>query len=266
MDDAGPALDGALPADASPADGGAIGDDAGLDFVPGQPLSAPNETWTWIPFPDSRCGDGSTTGIGVNLTARSDVLIIYVRGGGACWDQRSCYVDRLAMFLVSGSAPAEGGAGGPGGGAGAVVRDAEVRARGACAVPEAWAKLLAFRGGTSVRPSRPKARQLQREGRAEGEAHAAVNGAALVAWPRNTLRMLPRDRLNRGRGRVGHGPGGDLGRPPLGDCFDDEGRVAPNPCGSSPRTSSAEGVDPRRIGPLLPPRGRWSGVVRRSHP
>jgi hypothetical protein len=43
-----------------------------------------------IPFANAYCADGSTTGIGVSLTAASDDLLIYLNGGGACWDQATC--------------------------------------------------------------------------------------------------------------------------------------------------------------------------------
>ncbi len=47
-------------------------------------------TWTFIPFANAYCADGSSTGIGVSLTTDSDDLLIYLNGGGACWDQATC--------------------------------------------------------------------------------------------------------------------------------------------------------------------------------
>jgi len=64
------------------------------DFEP--PISAPAEQWTWVPFDDAFCGDGSTVGIGVNLTAKSERLLIYLGGGGACWDELTCYILQVA--------------------------------------------------------------------------------------------------------------------------------------------------------------------------
>lgn len=63
-------------------------------FDPG--ITAPAETWTWVPFPDAFCGDGSTVGIGVNLTNASDKLLIYLQEGGACWDYSTCYLFQTA--------------------------------------------------------------------------------------------------------------------------------------------------------------------------
>jgi hypothetical protein len=45
--------------------------------------------WTWVPFPRALCRDGSSTGIGVNL-GNSDHLMIFVEGGGACFNLATC--------------------------------------------------------------------------------------------------------------------------------------------------------------------------------
>jgi hypothetical protein len=37
------------------------------------------------------CGNGSPTGIAVNLTRRSSRIVIVVEGGGACWEAAACY-------------------------------------------------------------------------------------------------------------------------------------------------------------------------------
>jgi hypothetical protein len=79
--------------------------DAGLgwDVAPlpvGEAITTPTmETWTWIPFPDAVCGNGEATGIGVNLTNRSTRVMIYMQGGGACWDEGTCYELRTAANL-----------------------------------------------------------------------------------------------------------------------------------------------------------------------
>jgi hypothetical protein len=67
--------------------------DAGVDAGvadAGTPLTAPLETWTWADFPASRCGNGAPTGLGVNRTTRSRDLLIYLQGGGACWNSLTC--------------------------------------------------------------------------------------------------------------------------------------------------------------------------------
>ena len=46
----------------------------------------------WIDIPGTTCADGSPTGIGVkpHQIARTD-LLIFLEGGGACWDANSCW-------------------------------------------------------------------------------------------------------------------------------------------------------------------------------
>lgn len=46
--------------------------------------------WTWIPLKNTRCRDGSKTGIGVRLLPDAKAVMIYLQGGGACYDAKSC--------------------------------------------------------------------------------------------------------------------------------------------------------------------------------
>ena len=46
--------------------------------------------WVWIPRDDTFCRDGSTTGVGVRLLPGADAVMIYLQGGGACYDASSC--------------------------------------------------------------------------------------------------------------------------------------------------------------------------------
>ncbi|MBT8110594.1 MAG: pectinacetylesterase family protein [Gammaproteobacteria bacterium] len=48
------------------------------------------EDWTWIPRDDLTCRDGSTTGVGVRLIPDTKAVMIYLQGGGACYDAKSC--------------------------------------------------------------------------------------------------------------------------------------------------------------------------------
>jgi Pectinacetylesterase len=88
--------------------GGDAGTDAGTgnsdgggasDAGWGQPITAPNETWTFVAFPEARCGNGISTGIAVNLTTRSKDVVLYLQGGGACWDPSTCYVLRTTAHF-----------------------------------------------------------------------------------------------------------------------------------------------------------------------
>ncbi|HEY2517011.1 MAG TPA: pectin acetylesterase-family hydrolase [Polyangiaceae bacterium] len=83
----GPAIDAGT-ADASD-DDSATSPDGGASSA--TPITAPPDTWTWVDFPDSKCGSGSATGIGINPHAGSTELTIYLEGGGACSDAASCW-------------------------------------------------------------------------------------------------------------------------------------------------------------------------------
>jgi hypothetical protein len=70
-------------------------DAGGLDHVPpfkptGDPLTADDMKWTWVDFADTKCRDGSMAGLGLSLNSKSDKLMIYLEGGGACFDLLTC--------------------------------------------------------------------------------------------------------------------------------------------------------------------------------
>ncbi len=46
--------------------------------------------WTFIDVEGSQCRDGSSTGIGVRLQEGADDLVIYLEGGGACFNAITC--------------------------------------------------------------------------------------------------------------------------------------------------------------------------------
>lgn len=47
--------------------------------------------WSFVPVSGMTCADGSATGIGVNFASRaSGKLLIYLEGGGGCWDVTTC--------------------------------------------------------------------------------------------------------------------------------------------------------------------------------
>ncbi len=49
-----------------------------------------NRKWYYIHVPDMNCRDGSCTGIGFRANTRSDKLLIYLEGGGACFNNPTC--------------------------------------------------------------------------------------------------------------------------------------------------------------------------------
>jgi hypothetical protein len=50
----------------------------------------PDKTWTWIDFPNTKCRDGSPAGIGIRRNNASKDLMIFLEGGGACFDDVTC--------------------------------------------------------------------------------------------------------------------------------------------------------------------------------
>jgi len=79
-----------LAACGSPAVGGPTAD---------APIASPNEQWLWIDFPNAVCGSGLTTGLGVNQTTRTTDVVIFMMGGGACWDEASCALPDQVQLL-----------------------------------------------------------------------------------------------------------------------------------------------------------------------
>ncbi|MBK8172278.1 MAG: hypothetical protein IPK60_18300 [Sandaracinaceae bacterium] len=59
-------------------------------YTPGEPITADDRTWTWVDFPDTHCMDGSETGLGIYLNGASDNVLIYLEGGGACFNDATC--------------------------------------------------------------------------------------------------------------------------------------------------------------------------------
>jgi len=59
----------------------------------GEPLPPnPPGAWAWVDFPESRCRNDTSTGIGVRYGG-SDRLVIYFEGGGACFDAATCLLN-----------------------------------------------------------------------------------------------------------------------------------------------------------------------------
>jgi hypothetical protein len=60
----------------------------------GTPISAADGAWTWVDFPnDAFCRDGSTAGVAVSLESASKKVMIYIEGGGACFDSTTCLIN-----------------------------------------------------------------------------------------------------------------------------------------------------------------------------
>lgn len=57
------------------------------------PISAPARDWSYIEFSESRCRDGSSAGIYVNLEPSSQRLLVFLQGGGACFNEAMCGIN-----------------------------------------------------------------------------------------------------------------------------------------------------------------------------
>lgn len=66
------------------------------------PVEAPDEAWSWIDVAETRCANGSSSGLGINPTKRSGDLVVYLEGGGACWDVNTCFVLKAAANIETG--------------------------------------------------------------------------------------------------------------------------------------------------------------------
>lgn len=94
----------------TPADGGtwtlsdsAPTEDGAVVQPKGEPFTTPaNETWTWVDVPGTFCANGSPTGVGVNFTNASGDVLVFLEGGGACWDGASCYGGQSVSTYLTG--------------------------------------------------------------------------------------------------------------------------------------------------------------------
>lgn len=68
-----------------------------------RPIVATPGTWTFVPFSDAFCGNSSTTGIGINPSATGGTrLVIFLTGGGGCWDTLTCITLQTAANFNTG--------------------------------------------------------------------------------------------------------------------------------------------------------------------
>lgn len=68
-------------------------------------LALPAGQWTWIDVPGARCADGSQTGLAVNpapAPVAPATLLLFLNGGGSCWDPLTCAALRLTNPNIGG--------------------------------------------------------------------------------------------------------------------------------------------------------------------
>jgi hypothetical protein len=68
-------------------------DAAPIDMTAIPTASMPAMTWQYVPIQGAMCRDGSATGIGLNLNPNSKQLMIYLEGGGACFNATTCMLN-----------------------------------------------------------------------------------------------------------------------------------------------------------------------------
>jgi hypothetical protein len=76
-----------------------------------------DRTWHYVELPGAECANGSTLGIGLNLDPSADRVVVFLQGGGACWDVATCVLldtashlnDTLDEATVLGEARSAGG-------------------------------------------------------------------------------------------------------------------------------------------------------------
>ncbi len=109
LDDAGVTLDAGAsedapntptdanrPADAAAAPDAPLRGDAGPQ--PGFEVTA-DRTWQYVEVPGAVCANGSTLGIALNLDPSADRAVVFLQGGGACWDVATCLLLDTAAHL-----------------------------------------------------------------------------------------------------------------------------------------------------------------------
>jgi hypothetical protein len=78
--------------------------DAAAAADAGLVIHAPDKTWQRIDFPDAICRDGSPGALLVNLNGSSKQVMIYLEGGGGCYDAQTCAGNPSAAFQTPGDA------------------------------------------------------------------------------------------------------------------------------------------------------------------
>ena len=69
------------------------------DAASADALGTAPDDWAWLDFPDSRCANGSSTGIAVNRHPNASHLLVFLQGGGACVGAESCWRHPTAANL-----------------------------------------------------------------------------------------------------------------------------------------------------------------------
>ncbi|BDG03914.1 pectinacetylesterase family protein [Anaeromyxobacter oryzae] len=74
----------------------ACGGGGGGGHAGGPGPDLPRNVWTWVDVPGAVCSDGSGTGIAVNRGTDDAEVVVFLDGGGACWDLLTCFTFKTA--------------------------------------------------------------------------------------------------------------------------------------------------------------------------
>ncbi|MBK9265673.1 MAG: hypothetical protein IPM54_38525 [Polyangiaceae bacterium] len=66
-----------------------------------KPIDAPPGKWTWIEVDGAKCRNGSPAGFGIRPQTDSDKLVIYLEGGGACFNGTTCGINPASFGAVA---------------------------------------------------------------------------------------------------------------------------------------------------------------------
>jgi hypothetical protein len=67
------------------------------------PIAITPSTWTFTPIADTSCANGTPAGIATNgAPVASTDLVVYFEGGGACWDDLTCFTLQTAVYITTG--------------------------------------------------------------------------------------------------------------------------------------------------------------------
>lgn len=91
--------------------GGSGGSGPKVDVPPGDPVTVPPLTWKGIPVSGTLCRDGAETGFAINTNPMSDKLVIFMDGGGACFNNTTCLMNPRSWAPTDANAESSGNRG-----------------------------------------------------------------------------------------------------------------------------------------------------------
>lgn len=61
----------------------------------GEAVASPgDDDWVWVNVPGAKCRDGSDAGFAINFSSTSKEVVVYLEGGGACFNQVTCSTNK----------------------------------------------------------------------------------------------------------------------------------------------------------------------------